>query len=121
VTIAAPPNINLYERGGMISSTIVLLPAEAAVRLFNELRTALASPDSIALASWPREVCNFLVSPHTQTRGREQILSIHLDSGPQPYSKWELRGHAALKALWFIFAVIGVVSSIRWLLNAVGS
>jgi hypothetical protein len=27
------------------------------------------------------EVCSFLVSPHT--RGREQYLSIHLDSGPQ--------------------------------------
>jgi hypothetical protein len=113
------PFVRVYDRGGMISSTIILLPLDAAARLVEELRQALASPESIALASWPREVCSFPVSP--QTRGKEEYLSIHLDSGPQPYSKWQLRGQAAMKTIHFIFWVIGVVSSIRWFLNSVGA
>jgi hypothetical protein len=44
--------VGLYQRGGMISYTTVLLTPEAATRLLEDLHVALASPDSIALASF---------------------------------------------------------------------
>ena len=119
VAFKTQPIVGLYQRGGMISYTTVLLPLEAATRLLESLRDALVSPDSIALASWPREVCSFPVSP--QTRGKEEYFSIHLDSGPKPYTKWQLRGQAAIRAVHFIFWSIGVVTSIRWFLNSVGA
>jgi len=97
---------------------MVLLPVDTATRLAEDLRQALSSPESIALASWPREVCSFPVSP--QTRGLEEYLSFHLDSGPQPYSTWQLRGQALVKVLHFVFWSIGVVSLIRWLLHVAG-
>jgi hypothetical protein len=119
VTLRSPPLVGLYQRGGMISYTTVLLPPEAAKRLVDELQAAVASPESIALASWPRDVCAFPVTP--QTRGKEEYLSIHLDSGPKPYSKWQLRGQAAQRAANFIFWSIGVVASVRWLIDIVTS
>jgi hypothetical protein len=118
VKLKVPPIVQLYESGGMICSTIVLLQPEAARYLVEALQLALATPDAIASASWPRKVCNFSASPHT--RGREQYLSVHLDSGPQPYSKWQLRRQAIVRNLSFAFALIGLVSSIRWLINLFG-
>jgi len=56
-----------------------------------------------------------------QTRGKEEYLSIHLDSGPKPYSKWQLRGQAAIRAAHFIFWSIGVVALVRWLIDIVTS
>ena len=119
MALKTQPIVGLYQRGGMISYTTVLLTVDAASRLLEELRDALASPNSIALASWPREVCSFPVSP--QTRGKEEYLSIHLDSGPKPYSSWQLRGQAAMRVVNFVFWSIGVVASIRWILNVVGA
>jgi hypothetical protein len=73
----------------------------------------------MALASWPREVCSFPVTP--QTRGKEEYLSIHLDSGPKPYSMWQLRRQAAARVVNFVFWSIGVVALIRWFLDVVGA
>jgi hypothetical protein len=112
------PIVKLYESGGAICSTVVLLQPAAAQDLVAALQQALATPDAIASASWPREVCIFSVSPHT--RGREQYLSVHLDSGPQPYSKWQLRRQAIKRNLSFTLALIGLVSSIRWLMRIAG-
>jgi len=56
-----------------------------------------------------------------QTRGKEEYLSIHLDSGSKPYSKSQLRGQAAQRAVNLIFWSIGVVASVRWLLDVVSS
>jgi hypothetical protein len=113
------PSVRVYERGGELSSTIVLLPVEAAAQLTAELQLALASPESQALASWPREVCTFPVSP--RTRGREQYISIHLDAGAQPYSTWALRRRAALSTLYFALGIIGAITVLRLLLSVVGA
>jgi hypothetical protein len=119
VTLRPRPLVGLYQRGGMISYTTVLLPPEAAAQLVDELRVALVSPEAMALASWPREVCSFPVTP--QTRGKEEYLSIHLDSGPKPYSKWQLRRQAAARFVNFVLWSIGAVALIRWLLDMVGA
>jgi hypothetical protein len=119
VTLRPQPLVGLYQRGGMISYTTVLLPPEAAAQLVDELHGALASPEATALASWPREVCSFPVRP--QTRGKEEYLSIHLDSGPKPFSKWKLRRQAAARMANFVLWSIGAVALIRWLLGIVGA
>jgi hypothetical protein len=118
VKLKRPPIVQLYASGGIICSTIILLQPVAAQYLVEVLQLALATPDAIASSSWPRKVCSFSVSPHT--RGREQYLSVHLDSGPQPYSEWQLRRQAIARNLSFAFALIGLVSSIRWLINLFG-
>lgn len=117
MTSDAQPTVGLYDRGGMISYTNVLLSIAAAVRLRDELGSALANSESIALASWPRKVCSFPVSPHT--RGKEEYCSIHLDAGPKPYSKWQIRGQSFIKSIHSIFWLVGVVTFIRWVLGAV--
>ena len=59
MTLRSPPLVGLYQRGGMIPYTSILLSPEAAKRLVDELQAAAASPESIALASSPRDVCAF--------------------------------------------------------------
>jgi hypothetical protein len=119
VTPKTQPLAAVYDTGGMISYTRILLRPDAVLKLIDDLRSAIASPESIALASWPRDVCTFPVSPHT--RGYEQYLSIHVDSGPQPYTKWQLRARELIRTLQFIFMLVGVVASVRWLLHGLGA
>ena len=94
---------------------MILLSAEAARSLGDALTTALASPEASSLASWPRELCAFPVSP--QFKGREQYVSFHLDSGSKPFSLGHMRWIQARDALGFLMAVVGVICSIRWLVG----
>jgi hypothetical protein len=113
-----PFTVGLYQDGGALSKSMVLLSPAAAARLVEALTTALASPESMAQAAWPRELCNFPVVP--QTSGREQYLSFHLDAGAKPHTKWQLRRRQITKTLWFFAALYGFFCAGRWLLATIG-
>lgn len=113
------PPVGLYTRPGIEHTTLVLLPVETATKLLEKLRLSLASDESVRLAAYPREICVCPVQP--QMYGREQYVSFHLDAGPKPMSKWQLRRQEIRKTIFFVLAVYGFVSGIRAILLHVGA
>jgi hypothetical protein len=113
-----PSTVGLYDKGGAVSFSHILLPPETARRLHDALRAALDSPEATGLAAWPRELCAFPVSP--QFRGKEHYISFHIDAGPKPLSPAGVRWRRARDVFFFVMTIVGIASSGRWLLHLLG-
>ena len=113
------PPAGLYTRTGIEHTTLVLLPLDTATKLLEELRQSLASSESVRLAAYPREICVCPVEP--RIHGREQYVSFHLDAGPKPLSKWQLRGLEIKKTIWLLLALYGLVSGFRAVVSYLGA
>jgi hypothetical protein len=113
------PTVGLYDKGGVVSESMILLTPESARRLSDALRSALESPEVTALSAWPGKLCAFSVSP--QLRGREQYISFHLDAGPKPLSSMGVSWRRAKDTFAFLLMVLGFVCLVNWLLSTVGA
>jgi hypothetical protein len=119
LTENSEPTVGLYDKGGVVSESMILLTPESARCLSDALRSALDSPEALAQSAWPGKLCTFAVSP--QFRGREQYISFHLDAGPKPLSSMGVRWRRAKDAFAFLLAFLGFVWLVRWLLSTVGA
>ena len=112
-----PVTAGLYEQGGAVTVSMILLPRQAATTLREALQSALDSADASKLAAWPRELCKFQVNPHF--KGREQYVSFHLDLGAKPMSPGQVRWRRFRDTVVFLMTAVGFVCSAWWLLDAV--
>ena len=110
--------VGLYEKGGVVFESMILLTPESARCLCDALRLALESPEAAAQSAWPGTLCSFSVSP--QFRGKEQYLSFHLDAGPKPLSPTGVRWRRARDTVTFLLTGLGFVCLVRWLLSTLG-
>jgi hypothetical protein len=113
-----PTPVALFEQGGIESVSLVFLTPTAAKNLRDGLESALATPEALGRATWPKEICSFPVRP--QFKGREQFISFHIDPGKTPFTRTQVLRTRIKSALNVIFVVIGLVVFVRWLWGAMG-
>jgi hypothetical protein len=111
-------SIGLYEEGGLVATSRLLLSPEAAGELTHELQRALADPESRSRAAWPGEICAFPVSP--QFKGHDQEVSFHLMTGATPLTKRKVIWIHILGVTRTLIFLIGLAVSCKWIARQLG-
>ena len=110
--------VGLYDQGGAVSLSRIMLPPETARSLRDALAAALDSSEATSLAAWPRKLCAFPVSP--QFKGKEQYVSFHIDTGQKPLSRAGVRWRRARDLFIFAMILVGMACSAHWVLHILG-